>query len=78
MSENTKKTQISIDGKDFVLEDMTQEQQLMVNHISDLDRKISSAQFSLDQLNVGKNAFVQMLKQSLETKPESTPAPTQQ
>jgi hypothetical protein len=44
----------------------------MVNHISDLDRKIASSQFNLDQLNVGKNAFVQMLKQSLEAKPEAT------
>jgi hypothetical protein len=67
-----KTTPIVLDGKEYTLEDMTQEQQLMVNHISDLDRKISSAQFSLDQLNVGKNAFVQMLKQSLEAKPEAT------
>ena len=71
-----KTTPISIDGVEHILEEMTQEQQLMVNHISDLDRKISSSQFNLDQLNVGKNAFVQMLKQSLEAKPE--PTPTQQ
>ena len=30
-----------------------------------MDRKISSAQFNLDQLNVGKNAFFGMLKNSL-------------
>jgi len=64
-----KKTPINIDGVEHILEEMTQEQQLMVNHISDLDRKINSSQFNLDQLNVGKNAFVQMLKQSLEAKP---------
>jgi len=64
-----KKTPISIDNVEYILEEMTQEQQLMVNHISDLDRKISSSQFNLDQLNVGKNACVQMLKQSLEAKP---------
>ena len=67
-----KTTPIVLDGKEYTFEDMTQEQQLMVNHISDLDRKISSAQFSLDQLSVGKNAFVQMLKQALEVKPETT------
>jgi hypothetical protein len=65
-----KKTPISIDNVEYTLEDMTQEQQLMVNHISDLDRKIASSQFNLDQLNVGKNAFVQMLKQSLEAQPK--------
>jgi len=67
-----KTTPISIDGVEHILEEMTQEQQLMVSHISDLDRKIASSQFNLDQLNVGKNAFVQMLKKSLEAKPEIT------
>ena len=71
MSENTKKTQISIDGKDFFIEDMTDEQRVLTNHCLDLDRKIASAQFSLDQLNVGKQAFISMLKQSLEKKEET-------
>lgn len=70
MSENTKKTQISIDGKDFFIEDMTDEQKLLTNHCLDLDRKIASAQFSLDQLRVGKDAFITILKQSLSAKPE--------
>jgi hypothetical protein len=65
MSKDTKKTQISIDGKDFFLEDLSQEQQVLFNHCIDLDRKISSAQFNLDQLNVGKQAFFKMLKDSL-------------
>jgi hypothetical protein len=71
-----KKTPIVIDNVEYTLEDMTQEQQMMVNHISDLDRKLQSASFNLDQLRVGKDAFVQMLKNSLEAKPE--PTPTQQ
>ena len=70
-----KKTPISIDDKEYILEEMTQEQQLMVNHIADLDRKISSAQFNLDQLRVGKDAFVKMLKSSLEPQvQEAAPA----
>jgi hypothetical protein len=70
-----KKTPISLDGKEYVLEDMTQEQQMMVNHIADLDRKLDSARFNLDQLSVGKQAFVNMLKTSLETAPqEAAPA----
>ena len=36
-----------------------------VNHLVDLDRKISSSQFNLDQLNVGKQAFLSMLRESL-------------
>lgn len=60
-----KTTPISVDGVEYVLEDMTPEQQAMVNHISDLDRKVRSTQFNLDQLNVGRQAFVEMLSKSL-------------
>jgi hypothetical protein len=35
-----------------------------------LDRKISSAAFNLDQLQVGKQAFIERLKASLEKKSE--------
>ena len=68
-----KKTQtIVIDDVEHSLDDMTDEQKMLVNHCLDLDRKISSASFALDQLRVGKDAFVKMLKESLE-KPEGKP-----
>lgn len=71
MSENTKKAQtILIDDVEHDLEAMTDEQKMLVNHCMDLERKIASAQFSLDQLNVGKQAFISMLKQSLDKKEE--------
>lgn len=56
---------IELDGVEYKYEDMTEQQQMLVNHIADLDRKIASTAFNLDQLNVGKNAFIQLLKQSL-------------
>lgn len=65
---NEKKTPISIDGVEYVLEDLTQEQQILFNHCVDLDRKIGSAAFNLDQLNVGKQAFIDRLKASLAEK----------
>lgn len=71
MSENTKKTQITIDNVEYNYEDLTSDQQKLFSHCIDLDRKIGSAQFQLDQLTVGKNAFISMLKQSLEVKEES-------
>lgn len=67
----TKKTPIVIDDVEYQLEDMSQEQQMLVNHVMDLERKIASSQFNLDQLNVGKQAFISMLKQSLEKKEET-------
>ena len=70
MGENTKKTPIVLDDVTYHYEDMTPQQQALVNHIHDLDRKIGGASFSLDQMNVGKAAFIKMLKESLEAKPE--------
>jgi hypothetical protein len=60
-----KTTPITIDDVEYIFEDMNQEQQLLVNHVADLDRKIASTQFNLDQLSVGKQAFITMLKEKL-------------
>jgi len=62
-----KKTPITIDDKEYFVEDMTDEQKVMLNHIADLDKKINGTKFNLDQLNVGKDAFVNMLKKSLDS-----------
>ena len=66
-----KTTPITINDIEYTLEDMSQEQQLMVNHINDLDRKIGSTRFNLDQLQVGRDAFVTMLTLDLEKDEES-------
>jgi hypothetical protein len=65
------KTPIMIDDVEYQYEDMTAEQQMMVNHIADLDRKLASAQFNLDQLRVGKEAFVSMLTNCLKDSSEA-------
>ena len=65
-----KKTPIVIDDVEYFFEDMTDEQKTIVNHLTDLDRKINTTKFNLDQLTVGKNAFIAMLKQTLEAKAE--------
>lgn len=62
----TIKTPVTIDDKEYIFENMTDEQKMMLNHIADLDKKINGTKFNLDQLNVGKDAFVNMLKTSLE------------
>jgi len=65
MAKNEKKT-ITVNDKEYNLDDFTSEQTAMLNHINDLDRKLGSAQFNLDQLMVGREAFVQRLAASLE------------
>ena len=59
------KTPITVEDQEYFVEDLNEQQQLMVNHITDLDRKISNARFNLDQLAFGREAFVNALAQSL-------------
>lgn len=65
MSKNEKNL-ITVNDIEYNIEDFTDTQKTMLNHIGDLDRKIGSTQFNLDQLQVGKDAFVNMLTRSLE------------
>ena len=64
------KTPITVNDVEYQYEEMTDQQQAMVNHINDLDRKMASMRFNLDQLNVGRDAFVNMLTESLEQGPD--------
>jgi hypothetical protein len=50
---------------------MTDEQKLMVNHLNDIQNKQRTNQFVAEQLSVGHNAFVNMLKESLSKEEES-------
>lgn len=61
---------VVINGVEHQFDDMTDEQKMMVNHIADLDRKVSSTNFNLQQLLVGKDAFIKMLEESLKPKEE--------
>jgi len=56
---------VTINGNEINVADLTNEQVVLVNHVSDLDRKISSSQFNLDQLNVGRNAFMSLLTEAM-------------
>ena len=70
MAEKKTRT-ITIDGNDYTEDQLTDQQKVLINHVADLDRKIGSAQFNLDQLQVGRNAFMQMLTASLATETET-------
>ena len=72
MATEDKKVIITIDDKDYTEADLTNEQKVMINHINSLQQKINSAQFNLDQLTVGKEAFVNMLTASLKVEDEPT------
>jgi hypothetical protein len=62
---------ITIDGVEYDTNTFTEEQIILTNHCLDLDRKLASTQFQAQQLQVGKDAFLKMLKESLAVKPET-------
>tara|TARA_R110001592_G_scaffold57717_1_gene175448 strand:- start:2622 stop:2852 length:231 start_codon:yes stop_codon:yes gene_type:complete len=66
--EKKEKPVLNLNDKEYIIEDMTDEQKMMVNHINDLQNKQNSNQFMADQLAVGKESFINMLSASLEPK----------
>ena len=56
---------VTIDGTEYDANDFNEQEVVYLNHLMDLDRKIGSTQFQLQQLMVGKDAFLGMLKAEL-------------
>ena len=70
-----KKTQvITIDEIEYTEDQLSDQEKTMINHIGDLDRKISSTRFNLDQLQVGRSAFMASLSASLAAQAEDIAA----
>ena len=65
---------LTLDDKEYVIEDMTDEERAMVNHINDLQNKQNTNAFMADQLQVGKEAFINMLRTSLTEEVEEVEA----
>ena len=57
---------ISIDGVEHDFASFTDEQKGMVAHVNDLNEKLAHLQFQATQLQVAKDAFIGILKQSLQ------------
>ena len=56
---------ITIDDVEYTEDQLSDQAKMCINHINSLDQKIGSAEFNLDQLRVGRNAFMDMLKKEL-------------
>ena len=68
--EKEQKPVLSLDGEEYVIEDMSDEQKQMINHINDMQNKLNTNAFMKEQLEVGKEAFINMLRRALEAKEE--------
>jgi len=62
---------LTLNDKEYVIDDMNDEQITLLNHINDLSRKIDSSQFNLQQLSFGSEAFIKALAESLEAPEEA-------
>ena len=65
-----KKPVVVLDDKEYEIENMADDQKVMLAHIQDLQRKIDGATFNLQQLQYGRQAFVNALKEALEKEEE--------
>ena len=59
---------IQIDGTEYEVANFTDQQKALLAQVTDINQKLGNLQFQADQLVVAKDAFVQILKNSL-TKP---------
>jgi len=62
---------ITIDGKEYKQEDLSQDQNYFINQIKDLQAKAANLRFQLDQITVAQNAFTNSLIQSVKGEEKS-------
>ena len=67
--EKEKPAVLTLDEKEYVIDEMTDDEKMLLNHINDMQSKINANQFMRDQLEVGKEAFINKLRDSLEAEP---------
>ena len=65
------KTPITVNDKEYIIEDMNDTQKTYLNHVNDLGRKMDNARFNLDQLAIGREKFVELLADAMENPEEA-------
>lgn len=68
--------QISLDGKDYDVESLSEQAQYFVRQISDLQEQVNNHRFKLDQANLGMQAFIANLRNEIAQSEESSEDPT--
>ena len=61
----TEKQTVVISGEEHNVEDLSQEQVVLLNHVADLENKIRQISFNLDQAQGGRQHFMGLLTESL-------------
>ena len=55
---------VNINGTEHKVSDLTEEQLTLVNHVADLENKMRSAKFNVEQLEGGHAHFMEQLNSS--------------
>ena len=66
MAKKEKKQVITINDKQYDVKDLSEEQLMMVNHVHDLDNKLRTDQFNVDQMQGGRNYIMSLLEKTLD------------
>jgi hypothetical protein len=56
--------------KEYIMDDLSNESKRILNHLDDIQKKLNTNLFVKEQLEVGKESFINMLRESLNKKEE--------
>ena len=68
MTDKFNMDKVSLDGVTHQVADLTDNGKLMVKHLYDLERKLSNMRFNLEQIEIGREAFVTLLRAEIANK----------
>ena len=64
----SKERKVTINEQDYNFEELSQEQQMLVEHIENCRRQKAQLAFQIDSENVAEGAFAKMLTESFDKK----------
>ena len=70
MANKENKARLKIDDTEYFVEDMTDKEKVLYNHLSDITKKIGTMSMNIEQLEFGRVAIVGALKKSLSMEKE--------
>jgi cell division protein ZapA (FtsZ GTPase activity inhibitor) len=68
MTDKKNKTSVTIDDKEYFLEDMSEKAQRLLQHATDLDRKINNLVFQVEQMQLGRENVMSKLLEEVDLK----------
>ena len=66
----SEKRKVTINDKDYNYDELSQEQQILVEHIENCRRSKTQLAFNLDKETIAEGAFAKMLTESFDKKEE--------